>query len=181
MFIYDLGINETIVRIAILSSLAFITIGILLFVISMQIFLIGEKILEKRSIKILAIITLVIVLLNILMTGNVEVTSLDPVTTKKNIPANLLIVFWNYFLMGYNIKKFREAIKSMEEDGSQIKERIQNIYTGQVLALFCPMWSVIGNIMNDFNPDIAVYLTSMIYVFLALVMIKTWTTLKKQE
>ncbi len=177
MFIYDLGINDKTIIVMYLLSLAFISLGVLFFVISMQIFLEGVAVSKKPLIRSFILITIIIIIIVLSWPNGVEVINDDP-TTKKNIIANVLIVAWVYIMMFYNTNKLSKGLKAVTKEDTEIREHIKNLYIGEILGLFCPFWAVVGNIINIFNPEIAVYFTSMIYVFFALVMIKMTLTLK---
>ncbi len=181
MFIYDLGISDATIIIMHLSSLAFISMGVLFFVISMQIFLEGITVVKKPLIRFFIIMTIIIIIIVISWPKGVEVINRDPVTTEKNVIANIIIVIWVYIIMFYNTNKLSKGLKAVKKENTEIRENIKNLYIGQILGLFSPFWSVVGNIINIFNPEIAVYFTSMIYVFLALVMIKMTLTLKNRK
>lgn len=179
MFIAELGINEILIKAMVLSSLALIILATLAFIISMQIYLDGVLILRNKSIILLEIMTLIIVFLSLIWPNSVEVIDVETVMTKKSIFINILIGSGTILLMGYNLYKLKKGLETIPQSKKIIRIKITGLYHAQLIGLICPLWSILGNILVSFNPNIAIIFTSLIFVNLAIVMIKVALTLKR--
>ena len=179
MMIYEFGISRLVVKILAHTSLLLLSFGTAFFVISMQIFIYSTTWLKLKTQKIIFIGSTLIAILSTAMPINVD--TLDPVVTDKNYIALISMGIWQYTLLIYSLVKISQVLKKINPSQTEVKRKIRTLWLAQLIGLFAPTVSVVGNIMdnNTIVATIHIFL-SLAFIFVA-VAILSGSSDKKEE
>lgn len=174
LFLYEFPISIIINEILIGSSLIIIVIGILFFVLSMQVFAQSSIFLKKPITKLIIIISVVVCVLTFFFPY--KVLQIQPeIEADKNLVSLLVTGIWVFILMIYNSIQLYKILKDIEEPDKGIKNKIKLLITAQLIGILSPTMSVIGNISKNS------LLHSMMFVFLAIPMVIVSLIISKEK
>ena len=128
LFLYEFPISIIVNEVLIGSSLIIIVIGILFFVLSMQVFAQSSIFLKKPITKLIIIISLVVCVLTFFFPY--KVLQIQPeIEADKNLVSLLVTGIWVFILMIYNSIQLYKILKDIEEPDKGIKNKINNCST----------------------------------------------------
>ena len=80
---------------------------------------------------------------------SIEVTSLDPVVTTKNLIALISMGIWQFALLIYSLVKISQVLKKIDPNQTEVRRKIRSLWIAQLIGLIAPTTSIVGNIMKN--------------------------------
>ncbi|MFX1502437.1 MAG: hypothetical protein ACFFDH_15860 [Promethearchaeota archaeon] len=161
LFLYEFPISIIFNEILIGSSLIIIVIGILFFVLSMQVFAQSSIFLKKTITKVIIIISIVVCILTFFFPY--KVLQIQPeIEADKNLVSLLTTGIWVFILMIYNSIQLYKTLQYIEDPDKTLKNKITLLLIAQIIGVLSPTMSVIGNITKNS------LIHSTMFIFLAI-------------
>ncbi|MFX1366171.1 MAG: hypothetical protein ACFFCE_05110 [Promethearchaeota archaeon] len=174
LFLYEFPISIIFNEILIGSSLIIIVMGILFFVLSMQVFVQSSIFLKKPITKVIIIISVVVCVLTFFFPY--KVLQIQPeIEADKNIISLLTTGIWVFILMIYNSIQLYKTLQNIEDPDKTLKNKINLLLIAQLLAILSPTMSIIGNITKNS------LLHSTMFIFLAIPMVIVGFIISKER
>ncbi len=164
LFLYEFPISIIVNEFLIGSSLIIIVIGIVFFVLSMQVFAQSSIFLKNTITKVITVISVAVCVLTFFFPY--RVLQIQPeIEADKNLVSLLTTGIWVFILMIYNSIQLYKTLQNMEDPDKTLKNKIKLLLTAQLIGILSPTMSVIGNITKNS------LLHSTMFIFLAIPMV----------
>lgn len=164
LFLYEFPISIIVNEFLIGSSLIIIVIGIVFFVLSMQVFAQSSIFLKNTITKVITVISVAVCVLTFFFPY--RVLQIQPeIEADKNLVSLLTTGIWVFILMIYNSIQLYKTLQDMEDPDKTLKNKIKLLLTAQLIGILSPTMSVIGNITKNS------LLHSTMFIFLAIPMV----------
>ncbi|MFW9989775.1 MAG: hypothetical protein ACFFC3_14070, partial [Candidatus Odinarchaeota archaeon] len=161
LFLYEFPISIIVNAILIGASLIIIVIGILFFVLSMQVFAQSSIFLKKPITKVIIIISVFVCILTFFFPY--KVLQIQPeIEADKDLVSLLTTGIWVFILMIYNSIQLYKTLQHIEDPDKTLKNKITLLLIAQLIGILSPTMSVIGNITKNS------LLHSTMFMFLAI-------------
>jgi len=164
LFLYEFPISIIINEILLRGSLLIVVMGILFFVLSMQVFAQSSIYFEKLISKLIIIISIAVCIITFIFPY--KVFQVQPeIEADKNIISLLATGIWSFSLMIYNSIQLYNVLKQIEDSQVQIRKKIKFLIIAQLIGILSPTMSVIGNITKNS------FIHALMFLFLAIPMV----------
>ncbi len=161
LFLYEFPISIIINEILLRGSLLIVVMGILFFVLSMQVFAQSSIYLEKIMSKLIITVSIAVCIITFIFPY--KVLQIQPeIEADKNIISLLATGIFSFTLMIYNSIQLYNVLNDIENAKVQIRKKIKILIVAQLIGILSPTMSVIGNITKNS------FIHALMFVFLAI-------------
>ena len=173
MLIYDIPISIPVNQFLLQFSLILLTLGTLFFVMAIQTLIQGKGYIKSGLNLIHCMMIVAVWIITFIFPYTVSSIG-DPYVDDKPYVTLITTGIFTVYIMTYNVIKIALAIKKIEKTEPAIRRKFTIVLWAQILGLFSPLMSVIGNIIEN---EIII---SLLYVFLALAIVLLDFALRRQ-
>ncbi len=164
LFLYEFPLSVLINEVLLNLSLYMIVVGVLFFVLSMQVFTQGSMFLKKITTKILILISIIAWI--IVLFFPYKVIQVTPeVKANKDYVSLLTTGILAISFMIYNLVRIIIALNEIDRSETRIRKKITILGIAQLIGLLSPLMSVIGNVTKN---DV---IHGLMFIFLAIPMV----------
>jgi len=174
MLVYEFPISLPVNQFLLQLSLFLLMLGTYFFVMAIQTLIQGKDYIKSRLNLIHCMLMLVVWIITLFIPYKV-ISIGDPYVEDKSYVTLIATGVFTVYIMTYNLIKIAFAIKKIEKTEPAIRKKFQIVLLAQILGLFSPLMSVIGNILEN---EIIV---ALLYVFLAFAIVTLDFALRRQE
>lgn len=174
LFLYEFPLSIIINAILLNLSLYLVVIGVLFFVLSMQVFTRGSMFLNNITTKVLVLITLIACIIIVIFPY--EVIQVTPIIeANKSIISLLTTGIVALGFMAYNLIMIYTALAEIDPSQTRIRKKVKTLGIAQIVGLMSPIMSIIGNITKN------EILHGTMFLFLAIPMVIVGFLIKKKK